>query len=281
VDQKVIELGLKERKSKPMNEESTKQQREGRNTMALGAIVRRNRIGGIALIVFSLMWFDACSSGSQGNTNANANPKVDASKAPATPATTAGTTQESPPASLADAGEYGENIYDYAKANDWSNAAVKLAALKGAIKQVHTDVKNQSAAVEGLDTDVAALDRAVTAKDRQAAMQEANQVTLDIASLTAAYKLSVPVEVTRLDYYGRELEVWALVKDATKLQTTADEMRRTWDSLRPTIAAKSAAEANKFDALVARVEAAKTPADYARVATLELDEVDNLEKLFH
>ena len=127
----------------------------------------------------------------------------------------------------------------------------------------------------------AALDRAVTAKDRQAAMREANQVTIEVADMTAAYKLTVPVEVTKLDYYGRELEVWAQAQDANKLQATAREMRRTWDSLRPTIAAKSATETKKFEALVAQVESAKTPADYTHVATLVLNEVDNLEKLFH
>jgi hypothetical protein len=58
-------------------------------------------------------------------------------------------------------------------------------------------------------------------------------------------------------------------------------MRRTWDSLRPTISAKSATEAKKFEALVAQAESAKTPPDYTRVATLILNEVDNLEKLFH
>jgi len=52
-------------------------------------------------------------------------------------------------------------------------------------------VKNQSAAVDRLDKNVAALDRAVTAKDRQAAMREANQVTFEVADMTAAYKLSV------------------------------------------------------------------------------------------
>ncbi|PYS57894.1 MAG: hypothetical protein DMF76_20930 [Acidobacteria bacterium] len=172
------------------------------------------------------------------------------------------------------------NVYDYAKANDWKNADVKVAALRDVIKKVRTNVKNQSAAVDRLDTNVAALERAVTAKDRQAAMQTANQVTLDVANMTTAYKLSVPVEVTKLDYYGRELEVWAQAKDANKLQTTTREMRQTWDSLRPTIAAKSAAEAKKFDALVAQVELAKTSADYQRVAKPVLDEVDNLEKLF-
>jgi hypothetical protein len=146
---------------------------------------------------------------------------------------------------------------------------------------VRAEVKNQSAAVDGLDSNVAALDRAVTAKDRQAAMREANQVTLDVANMTTAYTLNVPVEVTKLDYYGRELEVWAQAQDSNKLQATAREMRRTWDSLRPTIAAKSATEAKTFEALVAQVEAAKTPADYTRVATQVLNEVDNLEKLFH
>jgi hypothetical protein len=58
-------------------------------------------------------------------------------------------------------------------------------------------------------------------------------------------------------------------------------MRQTWDSLRPAITAKSATETKKFDALVAQVESAKTPADYARAATPLLNEVDSLEKLFH
>jgi hypothetical protein len=57
-------------------------------------------------------------------------------------------------------------------------------------------------------------------------------------------------------------------------------MRREWDGLRPSIEARSATEAKKFDALVAQVEGARMPADYARVATPMLNEVDNLEKLF-
>ena len=46
------------------------------------------------------------------------------------------------------------------------------------------------------------------------------------------------------------------------------------------VEAHKAAEAKKFDALVAQVESAKTSADYARAATPVLNEVDNLEKLF-
>jgi hypothetical protein len=57
-------------------------------------------------------------------------------------------------------------------------------------------------------------------------------------------------------------------------------MRQTWDDLRPAIESHSAAEAKTFDGLVARVESAKTPAQYAREATPVLNEVDTLEKIF-
>jgi hypothetical protein len=235
------------------------------NTVAVGLLV---------VAAFLVFWMNACSPTSQNTVNTSSE---------ATPATasSAGTTQSTVPTSLLNAGEYGENVYDYAKANDWKNAAIKLAALRDSAKNVRADVKNQSASINRLDTHVAALDRAVTAKDRQTAMGEANQVTLDVADMSAAYKLSVPAQVTMLDYYGRELEVWGQAKNANKLQATALEMRQTWDSLRPSIETQSATEAKTFDALVAQVGSAKTPADYARVATPVLNEVDNLEKLFH
>jgi hypothetical protein len=246
-----------------MNTILTRQQREWRNTSVLGVVV---------VIVSLTIWLSACSS---------ASPHAKKNKAAVSTTSSTVTTEESVPASLVNAGEYGENVYDYAKANDWKNANAKVAALRDAAKAVRTDVKKQSAAVDRLDTNVAALDRAVTAKDRQATMREANQVTLDVADMTTAYKLSVPVEVVKLDYYGRELEVWAPAQDVNKLQATARDMRRTWDSLRTNVAAKNATEAKKFEALVARVESAKAPGDYMRVATLVLNEVDNLEKLFH
>ena len=235
------------------------------NTAALGLLV---------VIVFLMIWMDACTSRSPDTANTNR-----AATSPTRSSTV--TKTDSVPASLASAGEYAENIYDFAKTNDWNNADAKLAALKDAVKNMHTVVQNKGAAVDRLDANVTALERAVVAKDRQATMREANRVTLDVAVMTSAYKLTVPVEVTKLDYYGRELEVWTQAQDANRLQATAREMRQTWDSLRPSIETHSTMEAKKFDALVAQVESAKRPADYARVATPVLNEVDNLEKLFH
>jgi hypothetical protein len=251
----------------------TRHPRNWRNTVAVVVV---------AVIAFLMIGLTAFSPASRSAAKTS-QPASTTNTQAGTPASVSAavTTKESAPASLSNAGEYGENVYDYAKANDWKNADVKLVALKDAVKKVRTDVKTESAAVDRLDGNVAALDRAVTARDRQPAMRDANQVTLDVANMTTAYKLSVPVDVTRLDYYGRELEVWAQTRDANRLQVTAREMRRTWDSLRPSVGARSATEAKKFEALVAQVESAKTAADYARVSMLVLNEVDNMEKLFH
>ena len=228
-----------------------------------------------------MIWSHGCSSGSQNavNPEINSDDAATTSTTPAPPAS-ANTATESVPTSLADAGEYGENVYDYTKANDWNATNLKLEALRESAKDVRTDVKTQSDATDSLDEHVAALGLAVAVKDRQTAMREANRVTLDVANISIAYKLSVPVEVSRMDYYGRELEIWAEAKDANNLQSTAREMRGTWDSLRKSVEARSAPEAKKFGALVAQVESARTPSDYASVAPLVLNEVDNLEKLF-
>lgn len=236
------------------------------------------RATGVLLIPLLMIGLSGCSSASPGGTNAdNAGSKV--SNAPATTPVTVNTKTESVPKSLSDAGEYAENIYDYAKANDWKNAEAKIGLLKTAVEKIRTDVNNQKAAGE-IYPNVAALERAVTAKDRRAATLAANQITRDVAETTTDYKLVVPFEVVLLDYYGRELEIWAEAKDVNKLQATAREMRRTWDALRPSIERKNTALAKKFEALIAEVDGAKTPADYARLAKPVLDEVDNLEKVF-
>jgi hypothetical protein len=233
------------------------------------------------LIAFLMIRSDACSSGSQNAVNSDEAAATSNIPAPPASANAVNTATDSVPTSLADAGEYGENVYDYAKANDWNSANLRLGALRESAKDVRNDVKNQSDATDSLDDHVAALGLAVAVKDRQTAMREANRVTLDVANMSSAYKLSVPVDVIRLDFYGRELEIWAEAKDANNLQATARDMRGTWDSLRKSVEARSLTEEKKFGLLVAQVESARTPSDYASVATLVLNEVDNLEKLFH
>jgi hypothetical protein len=255
-------------------ETRTRGPRDRRNTIALGVL---------AIMASSVISSSACSPSKPeagGSTNAAAK-SSDVTVTPSPRASAAGTARETVPPPLADAGEFAENVYDSAKANDWKNADAKLAALKTAAKQLRTLIPKGSAEIDRLDEDIATLDRAVTARDQRAAIRAANQVTRDVADMTATYEPPVPAEVTRLDYYGRELEIWAETGNGDKLQATVRAMRRDWDALRPAVEARSPAEAEKFGMLVAHVEKAQTPAEFARLAKAVLDEVDNLEKLFH
>lgn len=233
-------------------------------------------------VIIIMVGLSGCSTASRQDASANTNaPQTMAGNKEGPPAPPKNN-DKTPPKALADAGEYGENVYDMAKASDWSKATAKLNLLKESAASLKSEMQGGDGELDRLASGVTALDRAVTAKDRRAAMRGANQITLIVANLNAPYKLTVPVEVTKLDYYGRELEIWSAEKDTRKLQETAAEMRRTWDAVRLEIEShKGAAEAKKFGDLVAKVEQAKTPDEYARLATPVLDEVDNLEKVFH
>lgn len=57
-------------------------------------------------------------------------------------------------------------------------------------------------------------------------------------------------------------------------------MRQTWNQLRPEVETHNAAEAKKFDGLIAQIDHAQPIAEYRNLAAPVLDEVDNLEKGF-
>ena len=222
-----------------------------------------------------------CGAASQGN-QGSAQPTATGARtdAPAKPApTNAGASAAAVPKPLADAGEYAENVYDAAKARDWQAADAKLAALKDSTSQLEgtPGVGNSNA----LRADTARLEKAVGARDQQAALLVSNKVTFDAANMSTAFDNPVPVAVTKLDYYGRQVEVQAASGDTAALKKTAAEIKSTWDSVRPEVVKSGGvSEAKKFDGLVVQLEQANTPGQYGKLANPILDQVDYLEKVF-
>lgn len=157
-------------------------------------------------------------------------------------------TKESPMAVITEVGELGENIYDLAKAKDWGNVVAKLTVLKKEAESLRSQIKDASEAKDQLSHSITALGESTKAKDEQATMQEANRITLIAADLTEPLHLQVPVEITRLDYYGRELEIWSAAKNNAKLKGAADALHETWDKVQPSVKAHGGtAEAKTFD----------------------------------
>ncbi len=234
-------------------------------------------------VLIGAIAFGACGV-SQSGTNAAATPNTTVVKT--TPAANVPEknpvgempkTDAAPPRVLVDAGEFAENIYDFAKAKNWTKADERLTRLEKAV----ADLKTQNLSTPQIVETTNSLSTAVQAKNEMDALREANRATFLFAEQSAKFNSAVPVEVTKLDYYGREIELLAMDKDEAKLKSTTAEMRQTWNAVKPQIEAKGATKvAAKFESLVAQTEKAASVADYAKVATPILDEVDNLEKVF-
>jgi len=180
-----------------------------------------------------------------------------------------------------DVGRYGEEIYDLVKLRDWSKAASDVVFLKQAASKLPAEVNGNGRPTVELQNTIQALDEAITEKNWERATREANQITWIGADLSTPFKPLVPIEVTRLDYYGRQLEISSAAKDEPRLKATAADMASAWKSLRPRIeAAGGVSEAENFSKLVAQVQAARSPGDFGKLASPVLDEVDNLEQVF-
>lgn len=171
-------------------------------------------------------------------------------------------------------GHHAENAYDMAKASDWAKASASVDSLE-------TAVVADTAARAATRTTLQQLRGAVSARDRRAALVAANRLTEIGARLSAPHAPTVPADVTLLDYYGRELEIWAASSDPAKLRETSDAIHRTWEGLRERVEQRGGtAEATRFGALVQRVRQARTVPEFAALATPILDEVDALEAVF-
>ena len=119
------------------------------------------------------------------------------------------------PVALIDAGEFGENIYDAAKGDDWKTAEAKLNDLKTSVEKLD----QEKIGSEKLDVTLGNLEKLISAKNKKGTLLQSNKFTFDAADLTAKYDTKIPIEVTKLDFYGRELEIWAGEKDEAQTKT--------------------------------------------------------------
>jgi len=183
------------------------------------------------------------------------------------------------PPGLEEAGNLGEDLYDAAHAGDWAQASGKFESLKTVVGGLQSSVAGQNDLTDKLAGLVAKLGIEVGAKNGRAVTQSANEVTRVVAEWTRAYAPAVPVEVTLLDYYGREMEIAKNEASSERQASVAKDIERTWDVLKPKVAAKGANDVlRRFDQLVEKI--AKANGHSGQFATQLLNEVDSLEKVF-
>ena len=191
------------------------------------------------------------------------------------------------PWAITDLGELGDRIYDDAQANKWTEAENKLSQLNAAAQASRGLVGGKSAdqralqTAKALDEKVRALNAAVHSQNREQGMLNANEIVMISGELSEPFTPQVPVEVTRLDYDGRQMKIWAESRKSDKFQATVSDMRDTWNILRPTVLKNGgSAEAKRFDHVVLLWQAATSVPQFNKLADSELQEVAKLEQFF-
>lgn len=186
-----------------------------------------------------------------------------------------------PPKALDAVDEFGEDFFDYAKAEKWDKAAGKVAALKKDVQSLSAELTDEKVKA-ALAKHVAALEKAVAEKKQIPAMRAANQITLLTGKLGEAYPHKVPADVDRIEYYGRELQIWSLAKNDKKLKSSSAALVKTWKKVRPAVIENGGEEmAKKVDGMMAKLKAATTPDEYMAAAGPILNGVDDLEDVFN
>jgi hypothetical protein len=93
----------------------------------------------------------------------------------------------------------------------------------------------------------------------------------------------VPLELNRIHFLVREVELWSQLNNGTLLQERLKALRETWQELRPVIAARRNGRetANHFDSLIAQLNAATSAQELATLVAQCHKELEQIDGLFN
>ena len=174
-----------------------------------------------------------------------------------------------------------QHIYKLAKVHHWRKAQAENKKIQTFTKDLETTFPFKTLQFKKLIAKIYLLDNAIANKDFQIAMRSSNQITFVVAQMNKNFPEKIPVEVTLLNYYERELEIWIPTGNKPWLGKTAKKISRTWLSIRPLVLAHGdTKEVYKFDLLIDNLNHASLFKEYIEITTLLQKEQDNLEKVF-
>lgn len=147
--------------------------------------------------------------------------------------------------------ESGEDAYDSVKVGNWLQAQKQLSTLRQAQSKLADEMSTPKMDMAGIKAGISDFALAIVNKNQMKAMDAANRITLHAIQITATFKSVQPLELSMLDYLGRELELAALARDASKIQDTIRQIIQTWEILKPNVQAHGGSvQAKHFDTVV-------------------------------
>jgi bacterioferritin len=179
-----------------------------------------------------------------------------------------------------------EDIIDYIDNMDWTKAESTVQAMKQDLVDLEPSFRAANvptSIVNEIRTRLTMLEAQVKARNAYEAKVQANAITKVIPDIYDHYQVTVPTDLGRLDYLGREILLNVEKGDWTAARNTAAEVLRVWTRLKPNLnaaAQKSAADfESTVNALVGDVGRQDSVAT-TRDASALLDKVDVLEQAY-
>ena len=177
-------------------------------------------------------------------------------------------------------------LFDPAATGDWAAAAQQSTVCKDALKKVQADLAKPSAAQQTsltqITADLAALDTAIAAKQRQAALLSASRIFRGCGALADTFINKVPQPVWQMEYLARELQVWSAdPADLTKLKPLPAQIEAEFNRVGQDVAARGGDDlALEFVQEMTALNNAATAADFAKSAKPLFDTLDKIQKAY-
>jgi len=180
-----------------------------------------------------------------------------------------------------------EDIMDVVPQADWPAVQTDINAIETAWKSYQAQAKRDGvapASVARMESVVAALKSAATAKDSKAALQAANDVSAGLVEMMALYDAAVPPEIGWLDVLERQVILDTTRNDEAAAKNNLVGIHARWNQVKPAVLKHGGQkEAEQFEQSLekqARAMDANNSAALAGEARVALEIVDALEKVF-
>jgi hypothetical protein len=174
------------------------------------------------------------------------------------------------------------DIYDKVKTNHWKHLDKKLNSIVKVEQLLPSATpENDMPYYKNLTGVTSDLERAIASQDRIVAMKSANKVMMLGARLAEAHNSPVPINVAVIGYCGRKLEILSETENVLDLSDTVAKLHLSWQQLIPLVTANGGfKEVKRFAEIMRRLESAKAPDEYGRLAASAVEEIEIIEKFF-
>ncbi len=137
---------------------------------------------------------------------------------------------------------------------------------------------------DGITTSIAALDRAVDAKQPTETMQAANDLSAGVVELYGLYDIGRPVGIGRLDVIGRQIVFDADAKDQAGVEAELGKARSEWSAIEADLAGRDGQDViDQTNGLLDSMAKQAATGDFGAVAADArdfLEAVDAMEQLY-